>query len=129
MGLTERETRREASTRKLLSKRRQQTAEAEAAISVLSADCRTLQQENVQLRSLGQSLGATSHALLRPPRLRPVPAPAPRREAREARAVECGEGERPSAEPLHSRGALEARVRDVRRQFDEIRQQAADRES
>ena len=35
-----------------------------AALSVLAADCRSLQQENVQLRLLAQSLGASSHALL-----------------------------------------------------------------
>tara|TARA_B100000795_G_scaffold129413_1_gene96467 strand:- start:251 stop:589 length:339 start_codon:yes stop_codon:yes gene_type:complete len=110
----------------------QQKAEAEAALCVLAADCRTLQQENVQLRLLGQSLGASSHALLRP--RRQMPAPPPKQEPAQEQGQEPGQAENGGGDhgggeaPLHSREALEERVRSVRRQFDDIRQQAASRD-
>ena len=131
VGITDKEARREASTRSILGRRVQQKAEAEAALCVLAADCRTLQQENVQLRLLGQSLGASSHALLRP--RRQTPAPPTKQEPAQEQGQEAGQGENGGGDhgggegPLHSREALEERVRSVRRQFDDIRQQAASR--
>ena len=93
----------------------------------------------MQLRLLAQTLGAAPEALLRPHRQLPALPAARGRAARaaetarrrpppegarggEAKAEEEEEG---AAEGLHSREALEERIRSVRQQFSDIRQQAA----
>ena len=97
---------------------------------MLSADCRTLQQENVQLRLLAQRCGVSQDDLARPRRQLPPTAGAKARigpnGAAHARGVGAamarGLGAGGAAEPLQSREAIEERLRSVQRQFSDVRQ-------
>lgn len=101
---------------------------------MLSADCRTLQHENVQLRLLAQRCGVSHDDLARPRRQLPPTAGAKARlgpnGAPHARGVSAAMarglgGGGAAAEPLQSREAIEERLRSVQRQFSDVRQQAS----